>query len=74
MERRAIIIFTEYRATQKWLHDLFARHGLASQGRLTTLYGGMDTDDRERIKAAFQAAPKESPVRILLLRTPPLKA
>ena len=31
-----------------------------------TLYGGMDKDDRERIKAAFQADPKESAVRILL--------
>ncbi len=61
-----VIIFTEYRATQKWLHDLFARHGFASQDRLEILYGGMDTDDRERIKAAFQADPKDSPVRILL--------
>ncbi len=61
-----VIIFTEYRATQKWLHDLLARHGLASQDRLLTLYGGMDAGDRERIKAAFQADPKESPVRILL--------
>jgi SNF2 family DNA or RNA helicase len=61
-----VIIFTEYRATQKWIQELLARHGLASQERLKTLYGGMDTDDRERIKAAFQADPKESPVRILL--------
>jgi len=30
------------------------------------LYGGMPTEDRERIKAAFQAAPGASPVRILL--------
>jgi SNF2 family DNA or RNA helicase len=60
------IIFTEYRATQKWLHDLLARHGFAAQDRLMTLYGGMDKDDRERTKAAFQADPKESPVRILL--------
>ena len=31
-----------------------------------TLYGGMDTDERERVKAAFQSDPKDSPVRILL--------
>jgi superfamily II DNA/RNA helicase len=31
-----------------------------------TLYGGMVTDDREKIKAAFQANPTDSPVRILL--------
>ena len=61
-----VIIFTEYRATQKWLHDLLERHGLASPGRLLTLYGGMRTEEREAIKAAFQADPRESEVRILL--------
>ena len=61
-----VIIFTEYRATQKWLHDLLERNGLASPGRLLTLYGGMRTEDREAIKAAFQADPREAEVRILL--------
>lgn len=61
-----VIIFTEYRTTQKWLHDLLARHGFATQDRLATLYGGMDTDEREQIKAAFQADPRDSAVRILL--------
>jgi superfamily II DNA or RNA helicase len=64
--KQRIIVFTEYRATQKWLHDLLAAEGLAEQGRLLTMYGGMPLDDRERIKAAFQADPEESPVRILL--------
>jgi ERCC4-related helicase len=64
MER--VIIFTEYRATQKWLHDLLERHGLATHGRLLTLYGGMRTEEREQVKAAFQADPRESDVRILL--------
>ncbi len=61
-----VIIFTEYRATQKWLHDLLEREGLAKSERLLTLYGGMKIEDRERIKAAFQADPRESKVRILL--------
>lgn len=61
-----VIIFTEYRATQKWLHDLLAGEGLASGDRLMTLYGGMNSEDRERIKAAFQAGPDVSDVRILL--------
>lgn len=61
-----VIIFTEYRASQKWLHDLLERNGLAAPGRLLTLYGGMRTEDREAIKAAFQADPRESEVRILL--------
>jgi len=30
------------------------------------IFGGMSGDERERIKAAFQASPTESPVRILL--------
>ena len=64
-EQRAII-FTEYRATQKWLFDLLARQGFAEQGRLAMIYGGMPNDQREPIKAAFQAHPKESAVRILL--------
>lgn len=61
-----VIIFTEYRATQKWLYDLLAREGFAADGRLEMIYGGMPNDQREPIKAAFQAHPKEAPVRILL--------
>ncbi|MGB7086364.1 MAG: DISARM system SNF2-like helicase DrmD [Phormidesmis sp.] len=61
-----VIIFTEYRATQKWLFDLFAGEGLANDDRLMTLFGGMDSKDREQVKAAFQASPEISPVRILL--------
>jgi superfamily II DNA or RNA helicase len=61
-----VIIFTEYRATQKWLYDLLARHGFAEEGRLELIYGGMPSDQRERIKAAFQASPADAAVRILL--------
>jgi ERCC4-related helicase len=61
-----VIIFTEYRATQKWLLELLASEGLATPGRLLTLYGGMKSEDREKIKAAFQADPREAEVRILL--------
>jgi len=61
-----VLIFTEYRATQKWLHRLLAGAGMAQGERLMTLYGGMKAEDRERIKAAFQHDPATSPVRILL--------
>jgi len=61
-----VIIFTEYRATQNWLQTILAAEGLATSERLLTLYGGMNSAERERIKAAFQADPKDSPVRILL--------
>ncbi|MGB3403911.1 MAG: DISARM system SNF2-like helicase DrmD [Microcoleaceae cyanobacterium] len=61
-----VIIFTEYRTTQKWLYDLLATQGLAKDDRLMTLYGGMESQERERVKAAFQASPEQSNVRILL--------
>lgn len=67
---RRVIIFTEYRATQKWLQLLLAQEGLAEGKedgrRLLILYGGMPSDQREAVKAAFQADPSVSPVRILL--------
>src|SRR5208282_409009 len=40
--------------------------GFTGQDRMMTMYGGMDSKSREAIKAAFQAAPDQSPVRILL--------
>jgi superfamily II DNA or RNA helicase len=61
-----VIIFTEYRATQNWLQGILAAEGLTADDRLMTMYGGMDKDERERIKAAFQADPKRSKIRILL--------
>jgi hypothetical protein len=45
---------------------MLAAEGLAGGDRLLTLHAGMDTQERERIKAAFQAEPSASPVRILL--------
>ena len=61
-----VIIFTEYRATQKWLSEVLATQGFSGQDRLMTMYGGMDSKQREAIKAAFQSSPDQSPVRILL--------
>ena len=60
-----VILFTEYRATQQWMHEVLAAHGLGAE-RLALIYGGMDPKEREAVKAAFQANPSESPVRILL--------
>jgi len=61
-----VIIFTEYRATQNWLQGVLAAEGLTGGERLLTMYGGMESKDRERIKAAFQTDPRQSSVRILL--------
>ena len=60
-----VILFTEYRTTQQWMQQVLASHGFGGE-RLRLIYGGMDSKDREAVKAAFQASPAESPVRILL--------
>ena len=61
-----VVIFTEYRATLNSLQELLAMEGFTGDNRLMTLYGGMDDEKRESVKAAFQARPEISPVRILL--------
>lgn len=61
-----VIIFSEYRATQNWLFTLLAAEGLTEGERAMTIFGGMQDDKRESVKAAFQANPNDSPVRILL--------
>jgi len=60
-----VILFTEYRATHAWLHRILASHEYGGD-RLEILHGGMQGQERERIKAAFQAHPEVAPVRILL--------
>jgi superfamily II DNA/RNA helicase len=60
-----VIVFTEYRATQAYLQKLLVAEGLGGD-RLRLLYGGMNVDEREHIKAAFQSDPANDPVRILL--------
>jgi superfamily II DNA or RNA helicase len=62
---RRVILFTEFRATHDWLFQILTSHGYGAD-RLMSLHGATPVDDRERIKAAFQADPKKSPVRILL--------
>jgi len=62
---RRVILFTEYRTTHQWMHQILATHGFGGD-RLGLLHGGLSQEDREPIKAAFQTSPKDSPVRILL--------
>ncbi|MFG2452668.1 DISARM system SNF2-like helicase DrmD [Streptomyces sp. NPDC048512] len=63
-----VVIFTEYRDTQKWLHDLLQQEELTDGGRVERLHGGLPTEERERIRLGFQADPArpEGKVRILL--------
>ncbi|WP_043320048.1 DISARM system SNF2-like helicase DrmD [Microbulbifer sp. HZ11] len=62
---KRVILFTEYRTTLDWLHNFLASHDFGGE-RLAILHGGVDHQDREVIKASFQAHPDQSEVRILL--------
>ena len=62
---RRVILFTEYRTTHQWLHEILATHGFGGE-RLAIIHGGIDQEERERVKAAFQTNPRDAPVRILL--------
>lgn len=61
-----LLLFTEARDTQNWLRNQLALRGYAQDGRMMLMYGGMPTDEREEVKAAFNADPAQSKVRILL--------
>lgn len=63
-----VVVFTEYRDTQKWLLHLLRQHELTDGGRIAVLHGGLSTEDREEIRLGFQADPatEEGTVRILL--------
>ncbi|WP_170578443.1 DISARM system SNF2-like helicase DrmD [Ruegeria arenilitoris] len=62
---KRVVLFTEYRTTHRWLHEQLQAHGMGDE-ILEIIHGGVDQDERERVKAAFQAHPDDSPVRILL--------
>lgn len=64
-----VIVFTEYRDTQRWLVERLAAAGFPAE-RVEQLYGGMDTDRREHVKNIFQESSDLSPVRLLIATDP----
>jgi superfamily II DNA or RNA helicase len=60
-----VIIFTEYRDTQRWLYERLLTAGYPKE-RIAQLYGGQDSDERQRVTNVFTEAPDLDPVRILL--------
>ncbi|MER7207477.1 DISARM system SNF2-like helicase DrmD [Streptosporangium sp. NPDC000239] len=60
-----VVVFTEYRDTQKWLAELLRQEDLAGD-RLAILHGGIAAEEREQLRVAFQTDPAEHPVRVLL--------
>ncbi|MGH3600849.1 MAG: helicase-related protein [Pseudonocardiaceae bacterium] len=60
-----VIIFTEYRDTQRWLCERLLAAGYPAR-RLALLYGGQDEQDREHVKNVFTADPELDEVRVLI--------
>ena len=60
-----VVVFTEYRDTQRWLAALLRQEGMDAP-HVAQLHGGIAGDEREQLRLAFQADPTEHPVRILL--------
>jgi superfamily II DNA/RNA helicase len=66
---RRVIIFTEYADTKRYLKEqleaAIAKSERASE-RIRTFHGGIGDEERELIKAAFNADPTKNPLRILI--------
>jgi superfamily II DNA or RNA helicase len=60
-----VIVFTEYRATQRYLQERLAARGI-SGSRVALLDGSTSEVERERIKSQWQEPPGDYPVRVLL--------
>jgi superfamily II DNA or RNA helicase len=60
-----VIVFTEYRATQRYLQERLAARGVSGK-RVELLDGSTDDQERERIKSQWQEGPDDYPVRVLL--------
>lgn len=60
-----VVIFTEYVDTLNWVRDVLQSNGY-TDGRLEIIEGATDKEERELIRARFNAPPSEQPVRILL--------
>jgi len=59
-----LLLFTEYKDTLEYIENIFKKKGW--KDRIIKFYGGMGTQDREIVKATFQASPDENSTRILL--------
>lgn len=60
-----VIVFTEYRDTQRWLYDRLLGAGYPAD-RIAQLYGGQDDKERDRIKDLFTDDPALDPMRVLV--------
>ena len=60
-----VVIFSEYVDTVNWIKSNLEQNGF-DESRLAVIVGSTDSEEREEIKARFQADPNEQPIRVLL--------
>ena len=60
-----VIVFSEYRATQRYLQERLIARGIGGE-RVELLDGTTSEEERERIKSQWQEPPADYPVRVLL--------
>ena len=66
---RRVILFTEYADTKRYLVELLTeavRHTERGEERILQFHGGMGDEQREEVQRAFNSAPGDHPVRILV--------
>jgi ERCC4-related helicase len=66
---RRVILFTEYGDTKRWIVNLLQRlceDTDRGRERVMQFHGGMSDEQREEVQRAFNSAPGEHPVRILV--------
>lgn len=66
---RRVLLFTEYADTKRYLVELLAAavaHTDKGEQRIRQFHGGMGDDARDEVQRAFNSAPEDDPVRILV--------
>jgi superfamily II DNA/RNA helicase len=66
---RHLLIFTEYEDTRRWVESLLREavaHSERAEERIAVFSGSTSADRREEIKRAFNTAPADDPLRILI--------
>lgn len=60
-----VVVFTEYADTLDWIHMVLESRGYSAD-RLAVINGATSAEERERIRARFNADPASEPIRVLL--------
>ena len=61
-----VVVFTEYAATLDWIVRILNQHGYRAGTELAVIQGSTPAEERELVRARFNASPSEHPVRVLV--------